>query len=117
MPEPTDTPDAPEAPADFDLGKPVHAGLPVPGYQMQSQNAVVSVADNKRTEERLLRVLDAYKTAGQTVYDQRWVAIARTHFEQGFMAMNRAVFKPSRISLPEDVVGGDPNPEAQSSDR
>ena len=28
--------------------------------------------------------------------------IARTHFETGFMALNRAVFQPSRIDLPED---------------
>ena len=30
--------------------------------------------------------------------DQRWAAVARTHLEQGFMAMNRAVFRPGRIS-------------------
>lgn len=27
-------------------------------------------------------------------YDQRWVAIAKTHLQQGFMAMVRAVAKP-----------------------
>lgn len=26
--------------------------------------------------------------------DKRWVSIARTHFQQGFMALNRAVFQP-----------------------
>lgn len=30
--------------------------------------------------------------------DRRWLAIARTNIEQGFMALNRAVF-------PEDIVG------------
>ncbi len=34
--------------------------------------------------------------------DKRWLALAKTQIEQGFMAMNRAVFQPGRVSLPED---------------
>jgi hypothetical protein len=34
--------------------------------------------------------------------DRRWAAIARTHIEEGFMSLNRAVFRPERVSLPED---------------
>jgi hypothetical protein len=30
-----------------------------------------------------------------TEMDQRWVAIARTHLQQGFMALTRAVAKPT----------------------
>lgn len=40
--------------------------------------------------------------ASASRYDQRWIAIARTHFQEGFMALNRAVFQPQRIELPED---------------
>ena len=72
-------------------------GLPVAGYQPQPDTAIDLVNANKVAEERLLRTLD-----GMGNYDRRWVAIARTHFEQGFMAMNRAIFQPSRITLPED---------------
>jgi hypothetical protein len=34
--------------------------------------------------------------------DGRWFAIGRTGIEQGFMAINRAVFKPGRAALPGD---------------
>ena len=89
------------------VGKPVQGlpmrGLPVQGYRPQSQAAVEAVNANKLREERLLRLLDA--CAGDPDIDQRWLAIARTHFEQGFMALNRAVFRPDRISLPEDDDG------------
>ena len=77
-----------------------HDGLPVAGYQPQSQENVALVNANKALEERALRQLDAMSDA--TRFDLRWVAIARTAIEQGFMAMNRAVFKPARIKLPED---------------
>lgn len=77
-----------------------HDGLPVAGYQPQSSESVAIVNVNKALEERALRQLDPMSDA--TRFDQRWVAIARTQIEQGFMAMNRAVFKPSRIKLPED---------------
>jgi hypothetical protein len=36
------------------------------------------------------------------VGDARWIAIARTHIEQGFMALNRAIFKPERVKLETD---------------
>lgn len=77
-----------------------HDGLPVAGYQPQSTEAVAVVNVNKALEERTLRQIDGMSDAAR--FDQRWVAIARTAIEQGFMAMNRAVFKPSRIKLPED---------------
>lgn len=78
-----------------------HPGLPVHGYQSQPKNNVDQVNLNKQTEERLLRLLDLHRDS--YLYDQHWLAIARTHFEEGFMAMNRAVFQPKRISLPEDT--------------
>lgn len=78
-----------------------HKGLPVPGYVPQSDEKIGFVTRNKETEERILRILDAMKSDGSK-FDQRWVAVARTHFEEGFMAMNRAIFQPQRVALPED---------------
>lgn len=75
----------------------LHQGLPVAGYRPQSAEAVELVNSFKADEERLLRRLDGMSDA-----DQRWLAIARSHFEQGFMALNRAIFRPGRIRLPED---------------
>lgn len=73
-------------------------GLPVKGYTDQSDSKVALVNQNKELEERVLRQLDDMQNSG--LYDPRWIAIARTNIEQGFMAMNRAVFRPERISLP-----------------
>ena len=75
-------------------------GLPVSGYTSQSNAAVEQVNSHKVLEERVLRVLDELKARPDV--DQRWLAIGRTSIEQGFMAVNRAVFKPGRIDLPED---------------
>jgi len=77
-----------------------YSGLPVSGYRAQSAEAVELVNTNKVLEERALRQLDLlFATQGM---DTRWLSVARTHIEQGFMAMNRAVFQPGRITLPED---------------
>lgn len=77
-----------------------HQGLPVAGYQPQSDDKVGAVNVNKQHEELILRRLDELK--GMTGIDQRWLAVGRTHIEQGFMAINRAVFQPQRIALPTD---------------
>jgi hypothetical protein len=76
-------------------------GLPVLGYQSQPQQAVDMVNANKEIEERILRMLDEMRDAGHQ-YDQRWLAIARTDIERGFMALNRAIFRPTRVRLPDD---------------
>lgn len=72
-----------------------HQGLPVEGYKPQSSEKVDLVNDNKRLEERVLRVLDGLKARADV--DQRWLAIGRTHIEEAFMAVNRAIFQPKRV--------------------
>lgn len=81
-----------------------HKGLPVSGYQPQSEEKIALVNEFKQAEERLLRKIEAQGKGLEpvVVLDPRWASIARSHFEQGFMALNRAVFQPSRISLPEE---------------
>lgn len=83
---------------------PSHAGLPVPGYQTQSQANVDLVAQNKYLEEVCLRRIDEMKAMGNDV-DGRWIAIGTTLLEQAFMALNRAVFRPGRVALPDDAEG------------
>lgn len=93
-----------------------HTGRPVAGYKPQSDTSVAIVNDNKVLEERVLRQLDALATMkgpaasnavpSEISVDHRWLAIGRTHIEQGFMAVNRAVFKPGRVELPEDTQQG-----------
>lgn len=78
----------------------LHQGLPVAGYKPQSGQNVEWVNQNKEVEEMLLRVLDAH--AANPAIDKRWLAIGRTSIEQGFMAINRAIFQPARLALPGD---------------
>lgn len=77
-----------------------HAGLPVSGYKPQSNSNVERVNANKAAEEAILRTMDEMKD-DHTV-DPRWLAIARTQIEQGFMALNRSIFRPGRVKLPGD---------------
>jgi hypothetical protein len=72
-----------------------HQGLPVAGYVPQTSHAVALVNDNKQLEEKCLRVLD--DLAENPEVDLRWLAIARTHLQEGWMAANRAIFKPERL--------------------
>lgn len=76
---------------------------PVPGQVAQPQQLVDIVAAFKRGEEQLLRELDVLEdTIAPHRFDPRWLAIARTQFEQAYMALNRAILRPSRIRLPGD---------------
>ncbi|MFT0861748.1 hypothetical protein [Ancylobacter sp. G4_0304] len=78
-----------------------HKSLPVHGYRPQGGEAVRLVNEHKQMEEVLLRRLD--ELAARSDIDKRWLAIGRTAIEQGFMAVNRAVFQPERVSLPGDA--------------
>lgn len=80
------------------LSEIVHDPLPVAGYSPQSQHLIDVVNHNKLEEERLLRRLDLL--AETNFVDKRWLAIGRTQLEQAFMAINRAIFKPTRVELP-----------------
>lgn len=86
-----------------------HKPLPVAGYTDQSDAKVALVNEFKADEERLLRKLDGMTRQQPTSIgmqlgeaDQRLLAIGRTHLQTAFMFINRAVFQPQRINLPED---------------
>lgn len=82
-------------------------GQRVAGDVAQSDDAVALVNHFKEVEERLLRDLDAMADSQEPGrFDGRWLAVARTQLQQGFMALNRAVFQPQRIRL-----AGDEKPE------
>lgn len=77
--------------------------LPVHGYTPQPAEKVELVNQNKILEEKVLLQLDFIQACSDM--DQRWIAIARTHIQEGFMAINRAVFQPRRPT-PEEVNRG-----------
>ena len=88
-----------------------HQGLQVSGYQPQTSEKVDIVNGFKADEERILRRIDEissqtfnWKNADGTLGgpDMRWLAIGRTQLEQAFMAINRSVFRPTRVKLVGD---------------
>jgi len=72
--------------------------LPVYGYTSQSEKNTRIVNQHRILEEHLLRLMDEYVKMKDDV-DQRWLAIARTDIEKGFMALNRSIFKPQRFDV------------------
>lgn len=82
---------------------PKASGLPVAGYQPQSAERIATVNAFKAIEEEMLRVLDSM--AGDRSFDQRWLAMARSNFENGFMQLNRSVFQPARLTDEQLAAG------------
>ena len=66
-------------------------------YRPIPEDAIGIVNRNKIDEEILLRRLD--ELALRDEIDKRWLAIGRTRLEEAFMAINRAVFQPTRLQI------------------
>lgn len=85
-----------------------HKPLPVAGYTAQNDENIALANELKQAEERYLRVLDKITHSGITrevpKYDQRSVALARTHMQNANMWAVRAIFQPTRVALPEDAT-------------
>lgn len=76
------------------------------GFTHNTPETVKLANHFKLLEEGLMRLLDLAASAD---LDPRWVAVARTHINEGFMALNRANFKPERITGTidfNDVIDG-----------
>lgn len=71
-------------------------GLPVHGYQDQNPLSVARVNEHKEAEERMLRRIEALQEDGDC--DPRSLKIAFTKMQEAFMWLNRAVFKPQRLT-------------------
>jgi hypothetical protein len=73
-----------------------HKALPVKGYTEQSQEKIDLVNEGKELEERVLRYFEKVKEyigyPPDMQGDPRFLSIAITQVQQGFMASNRAVF-------------------------
>ena len=74
--------------------------LPVLGYTSQSDEKVELVNKSKAFEERLLRFLE--DVAGKEGTNLHSIQEAHTRFREAFMWINRAIFNPPRLKLPED---------------
>jgi len=61
---------------------------------------VALATESKYFEERILRHIELIKNSAQ--YDAEMAQIAFIRIQEGFMWLNRAVFQPPRVDLPED---------------
>lgn len=73
----------------------------IAGYRQLAPGDIHLANQNKQLEELVLRQLE--KVAKTDGVDGRFVAIAKTHIQEGFMALNRAIFQPGRLLGPIDV--------------
>jgi hypothetical protein len=69
------------------------AHTPVEGYRELDENELKDMNDMKALEQRVLDSIDI--VAQDQRYTDRWISIARTHVQQGFMALNRAIARPN----------------------
>lgn len=68
----------------------------IAGYRPVDDKKAKLVNANKLAEEKILRMCEELRD--RNAADGRWMAIAMTHFQEGFMAMNRAVMQPQRLT-------------------
>lgn len=64
----------------------------IKGYRDLSQEEINAMNELKESQAQILNLLENISKAFEP--DGRWLAIGKTHIEQGFMAAIRAVAKP-----------------------
>jgi hypothetical protein len=76
---------------------------PVKGYKELKAEAVAAVNYNKELEERILRRIEQLMLDRPGLWaDARMLHLGKTKIEEAFMWINRAIFQPERVKLPED---------------
>lgn len=66
----------------------------IKGYRELDAGEIQVMNDLKAHEADALRLIESQLKSNPD-FDQRWVAIGRTHLEQAFMALVRAVARPA----------------------
>jgi hypothetical protein len=64
------------------------------GYRELNAAEIARMNEIKAFGATLGEMIDALEIEGSAVADPRWVAIGKTHLQQGLMALTRAVAKP-----------------------
>jgi len=64
----------------------------ITGYRTLTPDQIAAVNMLKATANSVGTMVDACAASGE--FDPRWLAIARTHLQEGFMALTRAFTKP-----------------------
>lgn len=71
-------------------------GLPVDGYAPTQSDDKINAVNALKHAER--QYAEAWKIVnGMDGVDKRWMAVAKTHIQEGTMAASRAVFQPEDV--------------------
>lgn len=75
-------------------------GQPMPkGYRQMSEDDLALVNEIKEHGEAIRDLIDRCDVHSHAGPDaKRWVSIARTHFQQGYMALCRSVTRPGTFA-------------------
>lgn len=65
----------------------------IKGYRELSQEEIDMMNEGKALAEQCGAFIEKLQAAGDT--DKRWVAISRTHLQEGFMSAIRSIAKPT----------------------
>ena len=65
----------------------------IAGYRDLVQFEIDDINTVKRASEDTQRLIDHLRTLAEI--DQRWLSIGETHMQQGYMALVRAIAKPT----------------------
>ena len=65
----------------------------IKGYRELSQTEIDAMNTIKELGIELSKIVEALESGIDN--DQRWVAIGKTHLQQGLMALTRAIAKPT----------------------
>lgn len=77
------------------MSKPDASAGKIPGYRTLSEEEMAMVEATKRMESAVNGFFD--QVAGVEGLDRRQLALAATHFEEGFMHMVRSITRPERL--------------------
>jgi hypothetical protein len=66
----------------------------IAGYRELSEDEIARMNEIKEFGGQLGALIQHLEIQGSAVADPRWVAIGKTHLQQGLMALTRAVAKP-----------------------
>ena len=70
----------------------------IAGYRELNASEIAAMNEIKAAAERVGVMVEGMASvagADRAGYDARWISIARTHLQEGFMALTRAVAKPT----------------------
>jgi hypothetical protein len=65
----------------------------ISGYRELSEIEILKINEVKDTGAKIGLVLESFENDKEV--DQRWVAIAKTHLQQGLMALTRSIAQPT----------------------